>query len=136
MPRRSPGEIRSSLPLRIPRGRPATIRSLSGSTNHQIIEFEKRHHLLPGAVASAIESWSRALDPHPNGGVSLGYGTTVWRDMHARTLLNDVIRQVRRRAKRELSRTLLPLDDRVLRRTMNNPYAPAGDPWWKRRAVD
>ncbi|MET9851828.1 hypothetical protein ABZY57_02570 [Streptomyces sp. NPDC006450] len=38
-----------------------------------------------------------------------------------------------RRAARELRAVLAPLDARFLARTLDDPYAPPGDPWWRRR---
>jgi hypothetical protein len=37
------------------------------------------------------------------------------------------------RARRELREVVAPLDERVLARTINNPFAPHDLPWGKRR---
>lgn len=91
MPRRTPGEIRRQSARGNFRGRAPAIKGLSGATNHQIASFERRNGLPPGYVARAFHIWAQGLTPHPNGGLACGAGTTNWRDMHARTLLNDIL---------------------------------------------
>ncbi|MFI5532917.1 hypothetical protein ACIA8O_30715 [Kitasatospora sp. NPDC051853] len=40
---------------------------------------------------------------------------------------------LRLRARRELRAALAPVDARVVRRTVNDPFAPHHLPWWQRR---
>lgn len=136
MPRRSPGEIRAQLPHRINRGTRAVIRGLSAATNRQINQFERKNGLYSGAVAHAYRSWSQTLrksDPHAE--LSGGEGTTSWRDMHARTLLEAAMRTISTKARRELRKAVGPLDTRFLTQTLNNPFAPTDIPWWHRRIL-
>ena len=143
MPRRSPGEIRSRLPRRTARTRPAAIyrrppviRRLSAAANRQIADFERSHGLHPGSVAHAFRRWAYTgrrprRDPAPDYGhddsnLRSGYH-------HVRTLLERAACSLRPRARRELRRELGPLDDRVIARTVNDPFAPHDLPWWKRR---
>lgn len=141
MPRRSPGEIRSRLPRRIPRSRlaatyrrPPVIRGLSPSANRQIADFERARGLAPGTVARAFSRWAStrrhsSRDPSPD------YEHDDLRsiDHHVRTLLEHAIWTLRPRARRELRRQLGPPDDRATVRTVNDPFAPPDLPWWKRR---
>ncbi|MFI1458962.1 hypothetical protein [Streptomyces roseus] len=134
MPRRSPGEIRKQLPRRINRGSRASIRGLSPSASRQIAAFERQRGLHPGDVAHAFRAWSQALrrlGPHDE--LSHGCGTTGWRDMHARTMLEAVLHSMKRRARRELRVAVSPLDARYLAKTLNDPFAPPDLPWWKCR---
>ena len=142
MPRRSPGEIRSQLPRRIPRHRRATarwqppvIRGLSSSANRQIADFEGAHSLHPGSVADAFRRWGKAgrrprRDPAPDYGHDDSLHSGYY---HVRTLLERATRALCPRARRELRRQLQLLDDRVIARTVNDPFAPRDLPWWKRR---
>ena len=144
MPRRSPGEIRSQLPARVPRyrlavvrrWRPPVIRGLSPSANRQIAAFERAHGLLPGSVARAFRRWASAgrrprRDPPPDyhrydPNMPSGYD-------HVRGLLEGAICALQPHAQRELRKQLEPLDDRIITRTVNNPFAPQFRPWWMRR---
>lgn len=134
MPRRSPGEIRAQLPHRTKRGTRAVIRGLSAATNRQIDRFERKNGLYSGDVAHAFRAWSQTLRrSHPAVELSYGEGTTGWRDMHARTLLEAAMRTISTKARRELRKAVEPLDTRFLARTLNNPFAPTDLPWWHRR---
>ncbi|GJF32164.1 hypothetical protein KNE206_48640 [Kitasatospora sp. NE20-6] len=133
MPRRSPGEIRAELPVRGGAGTRQVIRGLSAATNRQIAMFEVLHRQPPGSVAHAYRSWATALHEWPDHGSNHGHGSTSWRDMHARTLLEGVASSMRRAARREFLDAIAPLDARFLARTLQDPSAPVSDPWWKRR---
>ncbi|MFF4015212.1 hypothetical protein [Streptomyces sp. NPDC001843] len=136
MARRSPGEIRAEQPRRVPAGRRVAIDGLCAATHHEIARFETRHQLPTGHVACAFRSWALALHEWPDQGANHGYGTTGWRDMHARTLLQDVATSMRRRSRREFLTVVASLDDRYVSRTLPDPHAASWDPWWKRRLKD
>lgn len=108
--------------------KPPAIRGLSVSANRQISDFERAHGLHPGMVARAFLHWGRRLprrDLAPNCACDSGD--------HVRTLLENALRALRPQARREFRRQLAPLDERVLARTVNDPFAPRDLPWWKRR---
>ncbi|MGW6983249.1 hypothetical protein ACWGE1_28075 [Streptomyces sp. NPDC054932] len=52
---------------------------------------------------------------------------------HCRRKLETVCVLLPPRARRELRAVIAPLDERFLARTLNDPYADPGDPWWQRR---
>jgi hypothetical protein len=109
---------------------------LSPSANRQIADFERAPGLHPGSVASAFRRWAKAgrcprQDPaadhgHDDSDLRRGY-------FHVRTLLERAARALCPRACRELRRQLQSLDDRVIARTVNDPFAPRDLPWWKSR---
>ncbi|MFD7550571.1 hypothetical protein [Streptomyces sp. NPDC059816] len=51
-------------------------------------------------------------------------------DYHVRTLLEITLHALRSNARRELSAVIGPADERVLDRTLNNPFACQDLPWW------
>ncbi len=137
MPRRSPGEIRTQLPQRRTRYRRApVIRGLSASASRQIAVFERGHGLPAGEVAHAFRRWNKSVrqprgEPEPfyeRDDTDLRNG-----DYHIRTLLEMTLHALRSKARRELSAVIGPADERVLDRTLNNPFAPQDLPWWMRR---
>jgi len=136
MPRRPPGEIRTEQPRRGGAGSRQVIPGLSAGANRQIARFEVRYRLPPGHVAHAFRAWSLALHPWPDHGPNHGCGTTVWRDRHARTLLQGAASVMNRKARRELLGAVAPLDDRFLARTLQDPFSSPTDPWWKRRLAE
>jgi transposase len=136
MPRRSPGEIRTASSRRRGAGSRQAIPGLSTATNRQIAQFEVQHRLPPGHVAHAFRAWALAHRRWPDHGPNHGRGTTLWRDMHARTLLQGVASTMTRKARRQLLGAVAPLDDRFLRRTLPDPFSLPTDPWWKRRLVE
>ncbi|GAA3499885.1 hypothetical protein GCM10019016_069900 [Streptomyces prasinosporus] len=117
----------------MPTGRIPVIDGLCAATNHEIAQFEARHQLPAGHVARAFRDWALALHEWPGQGANHGYGTTAWRDMHARTLLEDVAASMRRRNRRDFLAAIAPLDDRYVSRTLPDPSAASRGPWWKRR---
>jgi hypothetical protein len=54
-------------------------------------------------------------------------------DYHVRTLLEVTLHALRTKARRELNAVIGPADERVLQRTLNNPFADPDLPWWMRR---
>ncbi|MFF2013233.1 hypothetical protein ACFVWY_29770 [Streptomyces sp. NPDC058195] len=136
MPRRSPGEIRTEQSRRRGARNRQVIPGLSTATNRQIAQFEAQHGLPPGHVAHAFQAWALALHSWPDHGPGHGRGTTLWRDAHARTLLQGAASAMNRKARRQLLGAVAPLDDRFLTRTLPDPFSPPADPWWKRRLAD
>ncbi|MGQ5668716.1 hypothetical protein [Streptomyces sp. ECR2.10] len=112
------------------------IRGLSASANRQIAVFERSRGLPPGEVAHAFRRWS-ATARRPLADVDPFYetGDTDLRsdDYHVRTLLEGTLHTLHRKARRELSTVIDSADERVLRRTLNNPFADPDLPWWMRR---
>lgn len=136
MPRRSPGEIRTERPGRRSARSRQVIPGLSAATNRQIAQFEAHYRLPPGHVAHAFRAWALALHSWPDHGPNHGWGTTLWRDTHARTLLQGAASAMNRKARRELLGAVAPLDNRFLTRTLPDPFSPTTDPWWKRRLAE
>lgn len=136
MPRRSPGEIRTEQPRRRSTRSRQVIPGLSAATNRQIAQFEVQYRLPPGHVAHAFRAWTLALHSWPDHGPNYGWGTTLFRDRHARTLLQGAASAMNRKARRELLGAVAPLDDRFLARTLPDPFSPPTDPWWKRRLAE
>ncbi|WP_031518902.1 hypothetical protein [Streptomyces sp. NRRL F-5123] len=132
MARLSPGQIRAQLPLHVRRchGRTPVIRGLSAAANRQIAAFERSRGLPPGEVAHAFRRWNRTgprtHDPVPYGWSGTGTG-------HVRSLLEAALHTLHTRARRELAAALAPLDERALRRSLNDPFAAPDLPWWLRR---
>ncbi|MEV6525928.1 hypothetical protein AB0M43_28690 [Longispora sp. NPDC051575] len=133
MPRRAPGDISSQLRLRETRHHSRTvIRGLSASANRQIRDFERRHGLPYGDTALAFQRWSkptrRTRDTH-----EWRYGSDDVHTDHVRSRLEQALRHLRRKARRELRTALEPVDARALRWTVNDPFAIPWLPWWLRR---
>jgi hypothetical protein len=113
------------------------IRGLSASANRQIAVFEQSHGLLAGDVAHAFRRWSDTTRRRPRTNADPFYTPA---DMevsydahHVRTLLEATLHTLRTKARRELDAVIGPADERVLQRTLNNPFADPGLPWWMRR---
>ncbi|GAA2016732.1 hypothetical protein GCM10009839_10540 [Catenulispora yoronensis] len=133
MPRRSPGEIRSQLPLRNSgHVRRTVIQGLSASANRQIAQFERERQLSRGDVAGAFLRWERRAT-RPHNSMRWHYRHSEVSTEHIRALLETVLWNLRPRARRELLAVLAPVDTRILGRTVNDPFAPRFLPWWQRR---
>ncbi|MFJ4186584.1 hypothetical protein [Kitasatospora sp. NPDC089509] len=133
MPRRTPGEIRSQLPLRnTGHSRRTVIGGLSASTNRQIAQFERERRLPRGDIALAFHRWAQRAGRGRNA-EEWHYGYSDVATGHIRTLLDLAARNLRPRARRELQAALTPIDARVQKRTVNDPFAPRHLPWWQRR---
>lgn len=137
MPRRSPGEIRAQLPRRRTHHlRAPVIRGLSASTNRQITVCERAHGLPAGELAHAFRRWNADIRrPREDADRFYERDDTDLRngDYHIRTLLEITLQALSSKARRELSAVVGPADERVLDRTLNNPFAPQDLPWWMRR---
>lgn len=133
MPRRTPGEIRSQLPLRDTRhARRTVIPGLSASANRQIFQFERERGLSRGDVAIAFRRWTLRAG-RPRDAEERHYGCSDVPTGHIRTLLEVAAWNLRARARRELRAALAPVDARALDRTVNDPFAPEHLHWWHRR---
>ncbi|MEV7857224.1 hypothetical protein [Streptomyces sp. NPDC088183] len=112
------------------------IRGLSASANRQIADFERGHGLPAGEVAHSFCRWNTSIrrsrgDHEPfyeRDDTDLRNG-----EYHVRTLLEITLHALSSKARRELSAVIGPADERVLDRTLNNPFAPQDLPWWMRR---
>lgn len=112
------------------------IRGLSASANRQIADFERGHGLPAGEVAHSFRRWNTSVrrsraDHEPfyeRDDKDLRNG-----EYHVRTLLEITLHALRSKARRELSAVIGPADERVLNRTLNNPFAHEDLPWWMRR---
>lgn len=138
MPRRRPALVRLDQPDRSRAGHSrADIPGLSRGTLAAIARIERRTYE-PGAAYDALEGW-RALvhgrGPrviYPDFSTHYPCCEPAWGGDHRRPL-EEICHALPRRAARELRALLAPLDARFIARTLNDPYAPAGDPWWRRR---
>lgn len=99
----------------------------------------ERHQYEPGAAHRALSAWRETV--YGRGASWIIYPSwyddcpccqSPWGGDH-RESLEAFCLAVPRRAARELRAVLAPLDARFLARTLNDPYAPPGDPWWRRR---
>ncbi|MFZ3472241.1 hypothetical protein ACODT4_24780 [Streptomyces sp. 2.9] len=137
MARKAPSQVRSDLPRRpSPRDSRAVVPGVSSRTLAEIARIE-RHRYEPGAAHGALSAW-RALvyrrGPwviYPNWNEDFPCCEPVWGN--DREALEVFCHLLSRRAARELRAVLGPLDARFMDRTLNDPYAPPGDPWWRRR---
>src|SRR4051812_11203621 len=108
MPRRTPGGIRSQLPLRDTRHFSRTvIRGLSASTNRQIAQFERERRLPRGDIALAFRRWAHGAR-RPRNAEEWRYGCSDVPTGHTRTLLEVAACNLRPRARRELQAALAP----------------------------
>ncbi|WP_405734427.1 hypothetical protein OG607_39955 [Streptomyces sp. NBC_01537] len=83
-------------------------------------------------MALAFRRWAlRARRPRNAEDWRYGYADAP--TGHIRTLLEHATCALRGKARREIRAALEPLDDRVLSRTVNDPFAQPGLPWWQRR---
>ncbi|MDD9378209.1 hypothetical protein M8Z33_16400 [Streptomyces sp. ZAF1911] len=139
MARKAPSQVRSDLPRRTPReGDRAVVPGVSSRTLVEIARVE-RHQYEPGAAYRALSAWRATVygrGPswiiYPSWDDDYPCCRPVWGGDHRETL-EVFCRSLSRRAVRELRAVLAPLDARFLARTLPDPYAPPGDPWWRRR---
>lgn len=112
------------------------IRGLSASANRQIAYFERGHGLPAGEVAHSFRRWNTPIrQPRRDHEPFSERDDTDLRngEYHVRTLLELTLHALRSKARRELRAVIGPVDERVLHRTLNNPFTPQDLPWWKRR---
>ncbi|MCJ1679356.1 hypothetical protein MTF65_18815 [Streptomyces sp. APSN-46.1] len=138
MPRKAPSQVRSDLPRPPSRwDSRAVIPGISGKALADIARVE-RYRYAPGAAWHALRHWRRLVYER---GPWVMYPSFVsdypccdppWIGEH-RQILEEFLAVLPRRARRELRAVLAPLDARFLARTLNDPYAAPGDPWWRRR---
>ncbi|MBT2445941.1 hypothetical protein J7F03_02325 [Streptomyces sp. ISL-43] len=137
MARKAPSQVRSDLPRRTSRKvARAVVPGVSSRTLAEISRIEHRRSEL-GAAYRALSTW-RAMVYRRGPWVIY---PSWYRDCPCcepdggddREILEAFCHLLTRRAARELRAVLAPLDARFLARTLADPYAPAGDPWWRRR---
>ncbi|WP_407837709.1 hypothetical protein ACE1OC_17005 [Streptomyces sp. DSM 116496] len=139
MARKAPSQVRSDPPHRTPReGDRAVVPGVSARTLVEIARVE-RHRYEPGAAYRALSAWRGVVygrGPswiiYPSWDEDYPCCQPVWGGDHRGTLEAFCL-SLPRRAVRELRAVLAPLDARFLARTLPDPYAPPGDPWWRRR---
>ncbi|MGW3055952.1 hypothetical protein ACWC98_08415 [Streptomyces goshikiensis] len=138
MPRKAPSQVRLDLP-RAPSRRDsrAVIPGISGKTLAAIARLE-RHRYAPGAAWHALSHWREIVHSrgtwvmYPRFSSDYPCCDPPWGGEH-RQVLEELLAALPRRARRELHAVLAPLDARFLARTVSDPYAAPGDPWWRRR---
>jgi GrpB-like predicted nucleotidyltransferase (UPF0157 family) len=126
MPRRRPHELRD-VPVR--RSENRHVRGLPHASA-RLVGAVSRWEKFPGEVAWAVKTWADAVRrPH-----YVHYRTGGWDFPYEfRDRLQDALRALPRHAARELLDLVRPLDEIYLANTCNDPFAPRGDPWWRRR---
>ncbi|WP_328300292.1 hypothetical protein OG389_22640 [Streptomyces sp. NBC_00435] len=138
MARKAPSQVRSDLPHRSsPEDDRAVVPGVSSRTLSEIARVE-RHRYEPGAAHRALSAWRAVVHQrgpwviYPNWYGDHPCCEPAWGGDQRETL-EAFCHVLTRRAARELRAVLAPLDARFLARTLNDPYAPPGDPWWRRR---
>lgn len=139
MARKAPSRVRSDLPRRTSReDARAVVPGVSSRTLVEIARVE-RHRYEPGTAHGALSAWRATVygrGPswilYPSWDEDHPCCQPVWGGDHRETLEVFCL-SMPRRAVRELRAVLAPLDARFLARTLPDPYAPPGDPWWRRR---
>ncbi|MFF3212418.1 hypothetical protein ACFYYB_17335 [Streptomyces sp. NPDC002886] len=143
MARKAPSQVRSDLPRRsshqnvqaVRAGR-GVIQGVSSRTLAEIARIE-RHRYQAGAAHGALSAWRAMVHQrgpwviYPDWGDDCPCCDPAWGNH--REALEVFCHLLPRRAARELRTVLAPIDARFLARTLNDPYAPWGDPWWRRR---
>ncbi|MFF2195637.1 hypothetical protein [Streptomyces sp. NPDC058157] len=125
----------------LPRGRRPqdgrqVIPGLSGPALARIARIERRASW-PGPLFEAWGRW-RALAYQPGPWVMYASDDCCaccdpFAGAAVREVLEAACLVLPRPAARELRAVLAPLDARFLARTLPDPFAPPGDPWWTRR---
>ncbi|MGW4378814.1 hypothetical protein [Kitasatospora sp. NPDC004531] len=149
MPRSRPGALRADQqddPRSWNAPPPPRIPWLSVRTGLAIHRFERRcadYYVYPGATDRALRRYRAfALAPgrcalYPQDAQCPCRGCSFDDVRHARDVLDQVIRALPARARRELARHVAVLDAAYLRRTLPDPFADRrqwrADRWWHRR---
>lgn len=143
MPRRRPSQVRLDLPRPLRQWeRRAVVSGLSSRILAEIDRVE-RERLWIGAAHEALEHWQK-ICRRPGRGVMHTRATQYdnWYDHETgedigpercRDVLETLVHALSPRAARDLRALIAPLDERFLRRTLNDPFAPPDAPWWMRR---
>ncbi|MFD9305924.1 hypothetical protein ACFWCB_25270 [Streptomyces sp. NPDC060048] len=137
MARKAPSQVRSDLPRRVPgRAARAVVPGVSSRTLAEIARIERHrtelgsaHRALTGLRAMVYQRGPWVI--YPSWYRDCPCCAPDWGD--DREILEAFCHLLTRRAARELRAVLAPLDARFLARTLADPYAPARDPWWRRR---
>lgn len=114
----------------------APVPGLSGRTHAAIARVERRRSW-PGLLSEAWRRW-HAMAHRPGRWPLYAVDDVCeccdpYAGAHVRAVLEDMCRALPRRPAAELRAALAPLDARFLARTLNDPFAAPGDPWWARR---
>lgn len=138
MARKAPSRVRSDLPRRSSRadGR-AVVPEVSSRTLAEIARVE-RDRYEPGAAHRALSAWRATVYQRGPWVIYPDWGGECPcchppGDGDQRETLEAFCHVLTRRAARELRAVLAPLDARFLARTLGDPHAPPGAPWWRRR---
>lgn len=135
MPRKPPSQVRADLPYE-PRSweSRAVIAGLSGKTLAEIARLERRSRRLgAGATHRAFKHWHWTVHQRGPRVIYPVDDQCCDPSTGCRGALERIRLSLPRAAGRELLAVLVPLDEKFLARTLNDPYAPPGDPWWCRR---
>lgn len=142
MPRRRPSAVRAALPLHPRKSRAfSVIDGLSAATSAEIRRWERARRK-PGEVARDLDWWarqaaemsSRRWHGMGSGPYYYGYYGCLCCDHDAprgREGLEEVLRALSRRGRRELRAVVEAVDSRVLASTYGDPPDTPG--WWNRR---
>ena len=137
MARRSPAAVRAALPSRVRPG--VTLSVVDGLTARAVSQIQvlERTRLGPGSVARALAQWKRTV--HLRGVSALleevvRHGCPCCDPTEAREVLQKALALLEPRARRELLAIVEPLDNLFRDRTIDDPQASPGQPWWHRRA--
>lgn len=137
MSRRTPAQVRAARPRqRLPGEKVPLIDGLSAGSMREIEKIERADQW-PGAIAGALARWRRTVH-RPDLAARLQEEERnpcpCCDPFTDRDLLDEVLRRLNPRARRELSAKIQPLDDHYQRRTFPT-WHPRGDlPWWRQRA--
>ncbi|MEU4955583.1 hypothetical protein [Streptomyces lavendulae] len=137
MPRRNPARVTGNAPAHTrPADRRRAVPGLSGRTAAEIARLERRPSW-PGPVFEAWRRW-HALAHGPGPWVMYAVDEICpccdpFPGAPVRAVLEAACRALQPRAARELRAVLAPLDARFLARTLPDPSAPPGTPWWASR---
>ena len=98
---------------------------------HEIGLVERRR-LWPGAVASALRTWTSVARRVPWPAFSEIPPCPCCGPFDARDTLEQALRALSPAARRHLEARIRPVDDLVRSRTLNDPFASPDGPWWDR----
>ncbi|WP_091400939.1 hypothetical protein [Micromonospora saelicesensis] len=114
----------------------AHFHGISSKAVADVVRLERHNNRLhPGDVGRALRGWTdKVRGPARDllddfGGCPCGC-TSDYRD---REVLDIALRSLTGKTARELRRVVSAADDLFLSRTLANPWADPGDPWWEQR---